>query len=191
MRRLFLIFTLIINVDFLMGCSNQEKRMKDLWKFEESINYQQFTKSEKEKIDKLLKSFFLEEKYNKYFWNSGYSQQCYVLRKLYYEEIISKEYFLNQCVSIYERYEANQKNISFHTVGHAVCLYYLGQTEKARDMFIEIAKSASEEEFSSKSDYELSLFVCKKLLHVSNESCTETFYSKITDEDIINTFCGN
>lgn len=183
---------IIVNcVVFFTSCSSQEKRIKELWEFEKTINYHNFTISEKEKIDKLLKLFSQEEKYNKESWSSGYSQQCFVLRRLYFEELISKEDFLNQCVSIYERYENNNKIITFHTTGYAVCLYYLGETQKARNIFIQILKKASEKEFASKNNYDISLFICRKLLNIYDESDNEDLYSNLNEEDIINIFCGN
>ncbi len=188
MKKLFL--TLIICLNFFTGCTSQKSRMKDLWNIEKTINYQQFTKSEEEKINKLLEAFSQEEKYNKDLWSSGYSQQCYVLRKLYYEEIISMEDFLNRCISIYERYEKNRNHISIHTVGFAVCLYYHGEIEKANDLFVKILNNVSEKDFTSKSDYEISLFICRKLSNTNPEISSNEFYSNMTDEDIINTFCG-
>lgn len=144
-----------------------------------------------DKIDKLLESFSNEEKHNKTLWNSGYSQQCYVLRKLYFEELISKEDFLNRCINVYERYEKNQRKTSFHTMGYAVCLYYLGKTEKAKDIFIEILENGSEKEFASKSNYEISLFICRKFLNEKKGLDSEGFYSDMSEEDIINIFCGS
>lgn len=191
MRKFLLFFIVFICSVFFLACSNQEKRLKKLWNFENSINYQQFTKSEMDKIDRLLEFFSNEENHNKTLWTSGYSQQCYVLRKLYYEEIISKEDFLNRCSNVYERYEKNQKKISFHTTGYAVCLYYLDQAERAKKLFAEILNTASEKDFTSKSDYEISIFICKKFLNKKNELNTEEIYSNMTEEDIINIFCGN
>lgn len=191
MKRLFLILIIVNCVVFFMSCSSQEKRIKELWEVEKTINYHNFTISEKEKIDKLLKLFSQEEKYNKESWSSGYSQQCYVLRKLYYEEIITKEDFLNQCVNVYTRYAKNQTKVSFHMTGFAVSLYYLGQTEKARDIFIEILENGSEKDFGSKSNYEISVFICRKFLNEKNEFDSEDFYSDMGEEDIINIFCGN
>lgn len=191
MRKFFLIFIVFICSVFFLSCSNQEKRLKKLWDFEKTINYQQFIKTEMDKIDKLLESFSNEEKHNKTLWNSGYSQQCYVLRKLYFEELISKEDFLNRCINVYERYEKNQRKTSFHTMGYAVCLYYLGKTEKAKDIFIEILENGSEKEFASKSNYEISLFICRKFLNEKKGLDSEGFYSDMSEEDIINIFCGS
>ncbi|UTC95206.1 hypothetical protein E4N85_05465 [Treponema denticola] len=191
MRKVFLFYIVFICLFFFSACSNQEKRLKKLWDFENSINYQNFSKSEMDKIEKLMKMFSQEEKYNKESWSSGYSQQCYVLRKLYYEEIISKEDFLNKCVNVYTRYAKNQTKLSFHMTGFAVCLYYLGQTEKASEIFIEILENGTEKEFGSKSNYEISLFICRKLLNENNEFDSEDFYSDMGEEDIINVFCGN
>lgn len=191
MRKFFLIFIVFICSVFFLSCSNQEKRLKKLWDFEKTINYQQFTKTEMDKIDKLLESFSNEEKHNKTLWNSGYSQQCYVLRKLYFEELISKEDFLNRCINVYERYEKNQRKTSFHTMGYAVCLYYLGKTEKTKDIFIEILENGSEKEFAPKSNYEISLFICRKFLNEKKGLDSEGFYSDMSEEDIINIFCGS
>lgn len=191
MKNVFLFYTVFICLVVFSACSNQEKRLRKSWDFENSINYQNFSKSEMDKIEKLMKMFSQEEKYNKESWSSGYSQQCYVLRKLYYEEIISKEDFLNQCVSIYERYENNNNIITFHTTGYAVCLYYLGETQKARNIFIQILKKASEKEFASKNNYGISLFICRKLLNIYDGSDNDDLYSNLNEEDIINIFCGN
>ena len=191
MRKVVFYFFRVLICGFFLACSSQEKRIKELWEFEKTINYHNFTISEKEKIDKLLNLFSQEEKYNKESWSSGYSQQCFVLRRLYFEKLISKEDFLNQCVSIYERYEKNNNIITFHTTGYAVCLYYLGETEKARNIFIQILKKASEKEFASKSNYDISLFICRKLLNKNEGSDNEDFYSNLNEEDIINIFCGN
>lgn len=191
MKRLFLLFLLAIDAIFFTSCSNQEKRINKLWEIEKTINYQHFTISEQEKINELLKSFSQEEKYNKDSWNSGYSQQCSVLRRLYFEELISKEEFLTRCVNVYERYEKNQTNISFHTAGFAVCLYYLGQTERARAIFIEILKNGSEKNFGSEGNYELSVYICRKFLDEKNELYSAGIYSNMNEEDIINVFCGN
>lgn len=190
-KRCFLFFIVLICGFFFLACSSQEKRLKELWKLEKDIKYHNFTISEKEKTYKLLKCFSQEEKYNKDSWNSGYSQQCFVLRRLYFEELISKEDFLNQCVSIYERYENNNNIITFHTTGYAVCLYYLGETQKARNIFIQILKKASEKEFASKNNYDISLFICRKLLNIYDESDNDDLYSNLNEEDIINIFCGN
>ena len=177
----------------LFACSNQEKRMKNLWRIEDSINYQNFTDDENEKLEKLLKGFFLEEKIDRLNWNSGYSQECYVLRKLYFEEIISKEDFLKKCVTVYKRYESNQTNISFHTVGYAICLYYLGQTENANKLFVKILDNSAKKYFTSKNDYEIIVAVCSKLLGIDNDnnSKLDKFFPNITDDDIISIFCGN
>lgn len=191
MRKIFLFYIFFICLLVFSACSNHEKRLKELWDFENTINYQNFSKSEMDKIEELMKMFSQEEKYNKKSWSSGYSQQCYVLRKLYYEELISKEEFLNQCVNIYNRYAKNQKKVSFHMTGFAVCLYYLGQTEKARELFIEILENGSEKDFDSKSNYEISVFICRKFLNEKNDSNRDDLYSDMCEEDIINIFCGN
>lgn len=191
MRKFLLFFIVFICSVFFLACSNQEKRLRKLWEFENSINYQNFSESDMDKIERLMKLFSQEEKNNKESWSSGYSQQCYVLRKLYYEEIISKEDFLNQCVNVYTRYAKNQTKVSFHMTGFAVSLYYLGQTEKARDIFIEILKNGSEKDFGSKSNYEISVFICRKFLNEKSEFDSEDFYSDMGEEDIINVFCGN
>jgi hypothetical protein len=75
--------------------------------------------------------------------------------------------------------------------GFAVCLYYLGQTEKARDIFIEILENGSEKDFGSKSNYEIAVFICRKFLKANNEFDNEVFYSDMSEADIINIFCGN
>ncbi|WP_407396678.1 hypothetical protein [Treponema sp.] len=191
MKRLFLNFLLVVHVILIMACSTQEKRLKKLWEFEKSIDYQEYTIADKEKIDKLLECFFQEEKYNIDYWDSGYSQQCYVLRRLYYEEILTKEDFLNRCANVYKRYEKNQTKASFHTMGFALCLYYLGQTDKAREMLIGVLENASEKDFVTKSDYEISIYICRKFLDIQNIIDSEDYYSGMTEEDIINIFCGN
>lgn len=179
---------------FLLACSNQAQRMKDLWSIEDSIDYQNITDIEKAKIEKVLQGFLLEEKEDRLNWNSGYSQQCYVLRKMYFEEIISLEVFLTDCINVYKRYESQQTRISFHTVGYAICLYYLGQTEKAKSMFVKILDTSTEKNFASTADYEISIAVCNKLLGVSaknNLMSNELFSTITTDTDIISIFCGN
>ena len=178
---------------FLLACSNQAQRMKDLWSIEDSIDYQNITDIEKAKIEKVLQGFLLEEKEDRLNWNSGYSQQCYVLRKMYFEEIISLEVFLTDCINVYKRYEAQQTRISFHTVGYAICIYYLGQTEKAKSMFVKILDTSTEKNFASTADYEISIAACNKLLGVSakNNLMSNELFSTITDTDIISIFCGN
>jgi hypothetical protein len=178
---------------FLLACSNQAQRMKDLWSIEDSIDYQNITDIEKAKIEKVLQGFLLEEKEDRLNWNSGYSQQCYVLRKMYFEEIISLEVFLTDCINVYKRYESQQTRISFHTVGYAICIYYLGQTEKAKSMFVKILDTSTEKNFASTADYEISIAVCNKLLGVSakNNLMSNELFSTITDTDIISIFCGN
>ena len=167
-------------VELLIACSNQEKRIKDLWKVEDTVNYQNFTDDENKKIVKLN-------------WNSGYSQQCYVLRKLYFERIIPREFFLDGCASVYKRYEANQTNISFHTAGYAVCLYYLGEKKQANELFIKILDKSAEKYFAPKRDYEIIVTVCSKLLGIDNGNNLkiDEFFFNMTDDDIINIFCGN
>ncbi len=184
MRMINYLLILCIIAVLSISCTNQEKRIKELWMLEDSINYQDFTEDEKEKIEELLERFSLEEKRDRTNWKSGYSQQCYVLRKLYFEEIISQEVFLNRCISVYSRYESNQSDISFHTMGYAVCLYYAGQKKKATELLKRIENKANENDFSSKEEYEISFGVCHKLL-------TDTSHFYMSDEDIINTFCGN
>ena len=135
----------------------------------------------------------MEEKIDKLNWNSGYSQQCYVLRKLYFERIIPREVFLDGCASVYKRYEANQTNISFHTLGYAVCLYYLGERKQANELFIKILDKSAEKYFAPKRDYEIIVTVCSKLLGLANSNNlkTDEFLFNMTDDDIINIFCGN
>lgn len=70
------------------------------------------------------------------------------------------------------------------TLGHAVCLYYAGHKEKATELLKRIENKVNENNFSSKEEYEISIGVCHKLL-------TDTPYFYMSDEDIINTFCGN
>ena len=36
-------------IELLIACSNQEKRIKDLWKVEDTVNYQNFTDDENKK----------------------------------------------------------------------------------------------------------------------------------------------
>ncbi|MBO4385882.1 MAG: hypothetical protein J5817_02570 [Treponema sp.] len=53
----------------------------------------------------------------------------------------------------------------------------------------EILNTASQDDFSSNGDYEISLSVCRKLL---NKDLKESyFYSNMTEEDIFSTFCGS
>ena len=193
MKKIKYLLMLCMFVELLIACSNQEKRIKDLWKVEDTVNYQNFTDDENKKIEKLLKAFSLEERIDKVNWNSGYSQQCYIFRKLYFEKIISREFFLDRCISVYKRYEASQTNISFHTAGYAVCLYYLGERKQANELFIKILDNSAEKGFTSKSDYEITVVVCSKLLGLenSNNLNTDGFLFNMTDDDIINIFCGN
>lgn len=193
MKKIKYLLMLCMFVELLIACSNQEKRIKDLWKVEDTVNYQNFTDDENKKIEKLLKAFSLEERIDKLNWNSGYSQQCYIFRKLYFEKIISRELFLDRCISVYKRYEASQTNISFHTAGYAVCLYYLGERKQANELFIKILDKSAEKGFTSKSDYEITVVVCSKLLGLenSNNLNTDGFLFNMTDDDIINIFCGN
>ena len=193
MKKIRYLLMLCMFVELLIACSNQEKRIKDLWKVEDTVNYQNFTDDENKKIEKLLKAFSLEERIDKLNWNSGYSQQCYIFRKLYFEKIISREFFLDRCISVYKRYEASQTNISFHTAGYAVCLYYLGERKQANELFIKILDKSAEKGFTSKSDYEITVVVCSKLLGLenSNNLNTDGFLFNMTDDDIINIFCGN
>jgi len=193
MKKIKYLLMLCMFVELLIACSNQEKRIKDLWKVEDTVNYQNFTDDENKKIEKLLKAFSLEERIDKLNWNSGYSQQCYIFRKLYFEKIISREFFLDRCISVYKRYEASQTNISFHTAGYAVCLYYLGERKQANELFIKILDKSAEKGFTSKSDYEITVVVCSKLLGLenSNNLNTDGFLFNMTDDDIINIFCGS
>lgn len=193
MKKIKYLLMLCMFVELLIACSNQEKRIKDLWKVEDTVNYQNFTDDENKKIEKLLKAFSLEERIDMLNWNSGYSQQCYIFRKLYFEKIISREFFLDRCISVYKRYEASQTNISFHTAGYAVCLYYLGERKQANELFIKILDKSAEKGFASKSDYEITVVVCSKLLGLenSNNLNTDGFLFNMTDDDIINIFCGN
>ena len=94
---------------------------------------------------------------------------------------------------MYKRYEASQTNISFHTAGYAVCLYYLGERKQANELFIKILDKSAEKGFTSKSDYEITVVVCSKLLGLenSNNLNTDGFLFNMTDDDIINIFCGN
>ncbi|MBQ9609640.1 MAG: hypothetical protein IJP90_12215 [Treponema sp.] len=193
MRTIKYFFVFLLFISILSSCSKQEDRIKKLWKVEESINYQNYGWAENAKIESLLKSFCLEEKVDITNWNSGYSQQCYILRTLYFEEIIPKEVFLNRCISIYERYVLYQNRISFHTAAYAVCLYYAGQTEKANDIFMDIVRKSDETNFNSDIEYTLVVSVCSKLLYLNNSNSlkidNEFYY--MSEEDIINTFCGN
>ena len=193
MKKIKYLLMLCMFVELLIACSNQEKRIKDLWKLEDTVNYQNFTDDENKKIEKLLKAFSLEERIDMLNWNSGYSQQCYIFRNLYFEKIISREFFLDRCISVYKRYEASQTNISFHTAGYAVCLYYLGERKQANELFIKILDKSAEKGFTSKSDYEITVVVCSKLLGLenSNNLNTDGFLFNMTDDDIINIFCGN
>ena len=193
MKKIKYLLMLCMFVELLIACSNQEKRIKDLWKLEDTVNYQNFTDDENKKIEKLLKAFSFEERIDMLNWNSGYSQQCYIFRKLYFEKIISREFFLDRCISVYKRYEASQTNISFHTAGYAVCLYYLGERKQANELFIKILDKSAEKGFTAKSDYEITVVVCSKLLGLenSNNLNTDGFLFNMTDDDIINIFCGN
>ena len=112
---------------------------------------------------------------------------------LYFEKIIPREVFLDSCASVYKRYEANQTNISFHTLGYAVCLYYLGERKQANELFIKILDKSAEKYFSSKRDYEIIVTVCSKLLGIDNGNNLkiDEFFFNMTDDDIINIFCGN
>jgi len=193
MKKIKYLSMLCMFVELLIACSNQGKRIKDLWKVEDTVNYQNFTDDENKKIVKLLNAFSLEERIDKLNWNSGYSQQCYVLRKLYFERIIPRKVFLDSCASVYKRYEANQTNISFHTAGYAVCLYYLGERKQANELFIKILDKSAEKYFAPKRDYEIIVTVCSKLLGLANSNNlkTDEFLFNMTDDDIINIFCGN
>ena len=59
------------------------------------------------------------------------------------------------------------------------------------DVFIEILENGSEKDFGSISNYEISVFICRKFLNEKNEFDSEDFYSDMGEEDIINVFCGN
>ena len=98
------------------------------------------------------------------------------------------EVFLDSCASVYKRYEANQTNISFHTLGYAVCLYYLGERKQANELFIKILDKSAEKYFASKRDYEIIVTVCSKLLGIDNGNNLkiDEFFFNMTDDDIIN-----
>ncbi|WP_428770668.1 hypothetical protein V1L52_02195 [Treponema sp. HNW] len=64
-------------------------------------------------------------------------------------------------------------------------------TENAGNFFIKILDDASEKAFSSKSDYEITVAVCSKLLGKNNDLKTDELFLNMTEEDIINIFCGN
>ena len=70
MKKIKYLSMLCMFVELLIACSNQGKRIKDLWKVEDTVNYQNFTDDENKKIEKLLKAFSLEEKVDKLNWNS-------------------------------------------------------------------------------------------------------------------------
>ena len=147
MKKVKYLSMLCMFVELLIACSNQEKRIKDLWKVEDTVNYQNFTDDENKKIEKLLNAFSLEEKIDKLNWNSGYSQQC----------------------------------------------YYLGERKEANELFIKILDKSAEKYFAPKRDYEIIVTVCSKLLGLANSNNlkTDEFLFNMTDDDIINIFCGN
>ncbi|MGI5172650.1 hypothetical protein H0R92_03485 [Treponema sp. OMZ 840] len=57
--------------------------------------------------------------------------------------------------------------------------------------FIKILDDASEKAFSLKSDYEIAVAVCSKLLGKNNDLKTDELFLNMTEDDIINIFCGN
>lgn len=175
------------------SCSNQKTRMLELWDIEKNVDYVNFTSKEKETIEKLLYDFSLEEKKDKKNWNSGYSQQCYIIRRLYFSEITEKKEFLDSCIEVYKRFESNKKTISFHTAGYAVCLYYNGYEEEAKKLFSEILEKTSVCNFSNQDEYNLVIATCNKILgkkNTYNSEITSAVY-EMTDDEIISTFCGN
>ena len=48
-------------------------------------------------------------------------------------------------------------------------------------------ENGSEKDFGSRSNYEISVFICRKFLNEKNEFDSEDFYSDMGEEDIINT----
>lgn len=193
MRKIIKIFLFTIIAVLFVSCISSKKRIEKLWNIEASVNYQNFTEEENRKIEKLFNQFASEEKENRLEWNSGYSQQFFLLRKLYYLDIITLSEFLDKCLLIYERYESFQNQISFHTMGYAVSLYYAGNIGKANDIFHKIINDSSVQDFNSDVEYKLVFSVCSKLVGFDNcnNSQIEEDYYNMSKEDIINTFCGN
>ena len=58
MKKIKYLSMLCMFVELLIACSNQEKRIKDLWKVEDTVNYQNFTDDENKKKRKTSKCFF-------------------------------------------------------------------------------------------------------------------------------------
>ena len=54
MRKVVFYFFIVLICGFFLACSSQEKRIKELWEFEKTINYHNFTISEKEKMQVFL-----------------------------------------------------------------------------------------------------------------------------------------
>lgn len=67
----------------------------------------------------------------------------------------------------------------------------LTELKQCVDVFIEILENGSEKDFGPRSNYEISVFICRKFLNEKNEFDSEDFYSDMGEEDIINVFCGN
>ena len=98
MRMIKYLLIICIVVELFVSCSNQKKRLKNLWKIEDSINYQNFTEYENEKLEKLLKGFSLEEKVDKLNWNSEYSQEVvWRYREVYAEGAGGELFGLDRC----------------------------------------------------------------------------------------------
>lgn len=191
----FIKITMIITIYIVLffSCSNQKMSLLKLWDIEKTVNYKNFANEDKIKVEKILHGFSLEESKNKSNWDSGYSQQCYILRKLYFSEIIDLKDFLDSCIEVYKRYMANNKTISFHTAGYAVCLYYGDYEKESKNLFSEILEKSSISNFSNQDEYNIVIAVCNKFLEKKNIDNLEiyTVLHKMTDEEIMSIFCGN
>ena len=87
---------------------------------------------------------------------------------------------------MYDRYEVNQTKCSIHSLGYAICLYYTGQSENARKLFTKFLTEMTEWDFSARSDYEIVMAVCHKLLDMKDDNSD----FDMSEDDIIDTFCG-
>lgn len=186
--RIFILLSILF-----VSCTNQKIRFEKLWDIEKTVNYQNFTREDEEKIEMLLNNFCLVEKKDVSNWDSGYSQQFYLIRTLYFYGIIDKKNFLDKCIEVYKRYEKNQQSVSFHTVGYGVCLYYRGFEQEAKNIFLRILEESSENNFLDENEYNLSIAVCNILIgnKIDRNFEIENKQYNLYDDEIISIFCGN
>ena len=176
---------------FCFSCTDRKERINKIWEIEETIDYQNFSDDDRTKLDDVIESFISEQKRNSSDWNSGFSQQCTVMKQLYFYKHLSKEEYLKECIKIYERYTPIKDKISFQTCGYAVCLYYSGEKEKSLELFSRILESDCKNNFEYESVYEGVVILATKILDkdtkdVKNYELFNEIYPLEEDEIILN-----